>query len=78
MVTRQLIIEEFKQMKDLLGKDEILSLLAESKRSPLVRNGTLRYGQWIVNNVPHGTYSNIFYCRISDLVADCGYEVAYS
>lgn len=77
MSTRKLLIEEFKRMKNEVGKDELIFLLVESKRSPLVRNGTLRYGQWIVNSVPYGAYSNIFYCCSSELVTECGYEVAY-
>lgn len=74
----RVLVEEFKLMKDEVGKDELLRLLGESIRSPLVKNGTLRYGQCIVNSVPSGTYSNIFNCRSSELVSECGYGVAYS
>ena len=76
--SRKLLAEEFKRMKDVVGKDELVRLLDESIRSPLVKNGTLRYGQCIVNGVPHGTYSNIFNCRNSEVLATCGYNVAYS
>ena len=75
--SRKLLVEEFKRMKDVVGKDELVRLLDESIRSPLVRNGTLRYGQCIVNEVPRGTYSNVFNCRSSELLATCGYGVAY-
>ena len=74
---RKLILEEFRRVKDLVGKDELIRLLNESIRNSLVRMGTLRYGQCIIIEVPHGTYSNIFNCRSSELVAECGYEVAY-
>ena len=76
-ISKKLIIEDFKRMKDMVGKDELIRLLDESTRSPLVSNRTLRYGQWIVNEVPYGSYSNVFNCRSSELVAECGYEVAY-
>lgn len=75
--SRKLLVEEFKRMKGVVGKDKLILLLNESIRHPLVRNGTMRYGQWIVNEVPHGTYSNIFNCRNSELVSDCGYSVVY-
>lgn len=75
--TRKLLLEEFKRMKDVVGKDELIRLLDESIRHPLVRNETLRYGQGIVIQVPYGIYSNIFNCRSSELVSDCGYSVAY-
>ena len=76
-ITRKLLIEEFTRMKGVVGKDELLRLLNESIRHPLVRNGTLRYGQCIVNEVPRGAYSNVFNCRSSELLATCGYGVAY-
>lgn len=76
--SRKLLVEEFKRMKDVAGKDELIRLLDESIRSPLVKNGTLRYGQCIVNEVSSGIYSTIFNCRSSELLASCGYEVAYS
>lgn len=76
-ITRKLLVEEFKRMKDVVGKDELIRLLDESIRSPLVKNGTLRYGQCIVNEIPRGIYSNVFNCRSSELLAMCGYAVAY-
>ena len=75
--SRELLIEEFKRIRDVVGKDGLIRLLDESIRHPLKRNGTLRYGQCIVIQVPYGIYSNIFNCRSSELVSDCGYFVAY-
>lgn len=75
--SRELLIEEFKRMKDVIGNDELIRLLDESIRHPLKRDGSLRYGQCIVIQVPYGIYSNIFNCRSSELVSDCGYNVAY-
>ena len=76
--SRKLLVEEFTRMKDVVGKDELVRLLDESIRSPLVKNGTLRYGQCIVNEVPRGIYSNIFNCHNSEVLATCGYNVAFS
>lgn len=76
-ISRELLVEEFTRIKDAVGKEELIRLLDESIRHPLVRNGTLRYGQCIVNEVPRGVYSTIFNYKNVELLCMCGYGVAY-